>query len=135
MSKTVRTVEATEPVRTALNSMIKHNIGSIVVTERSNVVGIITERDITRKIAEHTNYLDKSVGQVCSRPVISISPKTETWEAFEIMLRNKIRRLPVLEDKKLVGIVTERDLFKWVLRVVYEPNVPEHIKRLISQTS
>ena len=50
-----------------------------------------------------------------------------------VMLRRKIRRLPVTKDGKLVGIVTERDLFKWVVGVLYAPNVPEDVKKLIAQ--
>jgi CBS domain-containing protein len=65
--------------------------------------------------------------------VISISPKTEAWEAFTTMLRKKIRRLPVEEKGKLVGMVTERDLFKWVVRVFYEPNIPDEFKELVAQ--
>ena len=135
MSKTVRTIEKSMSVHSALDSMIKHDIGSLVVVDDSKVVGIITERDIMRNIGRETNYLDRKCGDVCSKPVISIEPNTESWEAFEIMLRNKIRRLPVLdENQRLAGIVTERDLFRWVLRVVYEPNVPKEIVDLISQS-
>jgi len=47
------------------------------------------------------------------------------------MLKNKIRRLPVVDDGKLVGIVTEKDLMRWVLRVSYEPNIPPHIKAVL----
>ena len=136
MSKTVRTIEKSKSVRSALDIMIKHDIGSVVVVDGSKVFGIITERDIMRNIEGEAPYLDKRVGDACSTPVISVGPDVESWEAFEIMLRNKIRRLPVLdEDQRLVGIVTERDLFKWVVQVTYEPNVPKEIVDLIRQSS
>ena len=135
MSKTVRSVGKSESVRNALDTMIKHDIGSIVVMDGPKVAGIITERDITRGIGREAGYLDRACGEVCSKPVISIGSNAESWEAFEIMLRNKIRRLLVLdENKRLAGIVTERDLFKWVLRVCYEPNVPKEIMSLIAQS-
>jgi CBS domain-containing protein len=51
------------------------------------------------------------------------------------MLRRKIRRLPVVQKDKLVGIVTERDLFKWVVKLVYEPNIPDDLKSLVAQSS
>lgn len=134
MSKTVRTIEKSKSIRGALDTMISHDIGSVVVVDDSKIVGIITERDIMRNIGREMNYLDRKCGDVCSNPVISIGPNAESWEAFEVMLRNKIRRLPVLdENQRLVGMVTERDLFKWVLRVCYEPNVPKEIVNLISQ--
>jgi CBS domain-containing protein len=47
------------------------------------------------------------------------------------MVTKKIRRLPIVERGRLVGIVTERDLFKWVIRVFYEPNVPDRIKKFV----
>ena len=134
MSKTVWTIERSKSVHGALDTMISHDIGSVVVVDDSKIVGIITERDIMRNIGGEMNYLDRKCGDVCSKPVISIEPNAESWEAFEVMLRNKIRRLPVLdENQRLAGIVTERDLFKWVLRVCYEPNVPKEIVKLISQ--
>jgi CBS domain-containing protein len=52
-------------------------------------------------------------------------------QAFEMMLKNEVKRLPVLDDGKLVGIVTEKDLMRWVLRVSYEPNIPPHIKAIL----
>lgn len=74
-----------------------------------------------------------NAGNAASKPLIAVPPEEEIWEAFGIMLENKVRRLPVLKDGKLVGIVTERDLFKWVVRVIYEPNIPKRIKGLIAQ--
>lgn len=134
MSKKVRTVDVSASVHDALKLMIKYDIGSIVVTKDSKIYGIITERDITRKIDTQNNYLGQLCGKISSKPVVTINPTNESWEAFEIMLRNKIRRLPVLDKSgKLVGIVTERDLFKWILRVVYEPNLPQKIKILVAQ--
>ena len=48
------------------------------------------------------------------------------------MVTKNIRRLPIVEEGRLVGIVTERDLFKWVIRVFYEPNIPDHIKTFLT---
>ena len=110
MSKTVRTVEKSKSVRDALDAMIEHDIGSVVVVDDSKVVGMITERDIVRNIGRETNYLDRKCWDACSKPVISIGPNAESWEAFEIMLRNKIRRLPVLdENQRLAGMAWGAD--------------------------
>jgi CBS domain-containing protein len=53
------------------------------------------------------------------------------WKAFETMVTKKIRRLPIERQGRLVGIVTERDLFRWALRVFYEPNIPKHIRKFL----
>jgi CBS domain-containing protein len=134
MSRTVRTVEAEKTVSYALNAMTKYDIGSVIVLEGGRPTAIATERDVTRKLSEEgADSLDWPVKRIASKPLLTISPSAEVWEAFTTMLRKKIRRLPVLEDGSLVGIVTERDLLKWVVRVFYEPNVPDDIRELILQ--
>src|SRR5208283_1177147 len=136
MSKTVRTMAPDQPASAAVKLMVKHDIGSVViVSDSAKVVGIITERDLMRKVMSGSKPLNLKtpVSKIASKPVITATPDTKVWDAFAQMLRNKIRRLPVIQEGKLVGIVTERDLFKWVVKVVYEPNVPDDLKKLITQ--
>jgi CBS domain-containing protein len=136
MSKTVRTVSARQPVSAAVAVMTKHDIGSVVVLKDGAPLGIITERDVMRHLVGKTSRnLDKPSEALASKPLVTVPPDTEIWEAFMMMLRRKIRRLPVMQAGKLVGIVTERDLFKWVVSVLYEPNVPEDVRKLIAQNS
>jgi CBS domain-containing protein len=117
----------------ALDAMVENDIGSVPIVDKGELVGIITERDIVKEITKSFDYLERKLSETGRRPVITVAPSTPLWEAFALLLRNKIRRLPVVENHKLVGIVTERDLFKWVVRVAYEPNVPEDLKELIEK--
>jgi CBS domain-containing protein len=134
MSKTVQTISPDDTVGTALRLMAKYDVGCLVVTRGGKAVGVVTERDIVRKmIRKGWKGLNQHVGEIASKPVISISPDTEAWKAFTLMLRKKIRRLPVENRGKLVGMVTERDLFKWVVRVFYEPNIPDQFRELVAQ--
>lgn len=134
MSKTVRTVDEGRDLITALKMMVEHDIGSVVVTRRGKAVGIITERDIVKRLgSQGTKGLAKTAGASASKPLITTGPDVEVWEAFATMLKKKIRRLPVMSEGSLVGIVTERDLLKWVVGVTYAPNVPEDIRKLITQ--
>jgi len=134
MSKTVRTVPADQPLWTAVERMATHDIGSVVVMKDVSPVGILTERDVIKELArKKAKGLDGPCGGLASKPLITVAPDTKVWDAFTIMLRNQIRRLPVMRDGKLVGIITERDLFKWVVRVIYEPNLPADIAKLIMQ--
>ena len=94
-------------------------------------MGIITERDITRQVVKGNNALKKMAKKIMSRLRVTGSPSTSVQQAFELMLKNEVRRLPVLDNGKLVGIVTEKDLMRWVLRVSYEPNIPPHIKAIL----
>lgn len=133
MSKKVTILSPKRNTFDALNAMIRHDFGSIVIMDKGKVVGIITERDIVRKITKSFDYLNRPLSETASKPVITASPDTPIWEAFTLMLRKKIRRLPVVKAGKLRGIVTERDLFKWVVKIAYEPNIPDDIKELLVQ--
>lgn len=131
MSSPVTTVKASDPLSVAAKKMVKQNIGSVVVVEGREPVGIITERDITQQVIKGGGILRKTAKKIMSKLDVTASPNTTIQEAFELMLKHKVRRLPVLEHGKLMGMVTEKDLMRWVLRVSYEPNIPPHIKAIL----
>jgi CBS domain-containing protein len=133
MTRTVFTLSPKNKTIDALNLMVKNDIGAVVVVDEGKVVGIITERDIVREITKSFDYLDRKLAETGKRAVITASLNTPLWEAFAILLKNRIRRLPVVKDEKLLGIVTERDLFKWAVKVAYEPNIPDDLRKLIAQ--
>lgn len=133
MTKKVITVSPSERVSQALALMIKNDIGSLVVLEKDHPVGIVTERDLLRRYLKDPKTGDLSVGDFMTHPLITADPDTPTWEAFRVMLKNRIRRLPVVDKGKLLGIVTERDLFRWVLLVAYESQLPEDIKEIVEK--
>lgn len=132
MTKDLITIDVSRQVVAALKILIEQDIGSLVVTDKGRPVGIITERDVTDKSLQAMsgkNIYGKSVSHLMSSPLTTISPSTPIWEAFEIMLTKKIRRLPIMEGERLIGIVTDRDLFKWLVRKnAYAPNVPASVK-------
>jgi CBS domain-containing protein len=131
MSSPVTTVRTSDPLSVAAKKMVKQNIGSVVVVEGKEPAGIITERDITRQVIKGGSILRKPAKKIMSKLDTTASPNTTIQQAFELMLENRVRRLPVIEQRKLVGIVTEKDLMRWVLRVSYEPNIPPHIKAIL----
>ena len=134
MTRDPITIRSDAPIKKALQTLIRKDIGSLIVVKNGEPVGIITERDVTRKslrAAKAKRFYEGSVSQIMSGPLITVPPSTPVWQAFETMVTNKIRRLPVVQDGRLVGIVTERDLFRWVLRVFYEPNIPGNIRKFI----
>ncbi|HEY4657637.1 MAG TPA: CBS domain-containing protein [Candidatus Bathyarchaeia archaeon] len=133
MTKKVITISANEKVSKALTLMAENDIGSLVATDKGQPVGIITERDITRRLVKNQNISKASVRDLMSQPLVTAEPDTPSWEAFRTMLKKRIRRLPIVEKGKLVGIVTERDLFRWVLLVAYEPNIPEDIREIVEK--
>jgi len=131
MSTKVVTVKSTEKASKALQMMVRHKIGSIVVVDKGKPVGILTERDVTTRMAKGQNVRGMIVRNIMSKPLVTIGPSAQIWQAVEQMVRKDIRRLPVMEGDRLVGMVTERDVFRWVIRVAYEPNIPEDLRKLI----
>lgn len=131
MSTKVVTVKATDKVGKALQKMVRHKIGSIVVAEKGKPVGILTERDVSTRVARGQNVRGMVIRNIMSKPLVTIGSSAEVWEAVEQMVRKGIRQLPVIEGDKLVGIVTERDVFRWVIMVAYAPNIPEDLRKLV----
>lgn len=131
MSTKVVTVKATEKVTTALRMMVRHKIGSIIVVEKGKAVGIITERDVSTRVAKGQNLRNMVVKNAMSKPLLTIAPSVVIWDAVEQMVRKDIRRLAVIENERLVGMVTERDIMHWLVRIAYEPNMPEDLKQLL----
>lgn len=100
-------------VTDAAREMKGEGVGSIIVVDDGAPVGIATESDILRQVvAEGKNAANVAVDEIMSQPPITISPDEKMIEAIRIMSEKKIRRLPVVENGKLAGIVTERDLLR-----------------------
>lgn len=131
MRSPVITMDENGTLGAAAQLMIQHDIGAVIVAKGTSPVGIVTERDVTKQVVKADDALKKPVRQLMSKQLITATEEMPIQQAFELMLRSKIRRLPILEDGKLKGIVTTRDIMKWVLRVSYEPNIPRHIKEIL----
>jgi CBS domain-containing protein len=114
MTTPVVSVAPQATVAQALRAMIDHDIGAVVVADGDAAAGVFTERDLTRGILDDPGLLGRSVEDVMSSPVITASPDEEVVFVFRRMSERRIRRLPVLENDRLVGMVTERDLLRWV---------------------
>lgn len=113
MTKTVKTVEVSELVVESVKLMKDNKIGSVVVTENRKPVGIFTERDLIRVVAE--GHLKLKISEVMSKPLSIIAPTATLWDAIALMGRIDVRRLPVVDNGKLVGILTEKDLFRLII--------------------
>ncbi len=119
MTDDVIVIKNTDQLAYARNIMLKKGLSSIVVVDsEDNAVGIITERDITHKLNEKSptwkrRPIDKIfVSRVMNENLITIQSKQNIKEAVELMLKNNIGTLPVVDNKELVGIVTKTDLLK-----------------------
>jgi len=116
MMRNVLTIGAERPLSEGVKLMKEAKVGCIVVLEMERPVGIFTERDLVREVAERgVEVLNRQMDKVMSRPLATILPKASVWDAIALMGRLGIRRLPVVEKGKLVGILTERDIFRLIL--------------------
>jgi CBS domain-containing protein len=111
MTEDPRSIGASVSVVEAARLMRAEHIGSLPVTEDERLVGMITDRDITtRVVAESAALETTSVGEVYSRDLISVEPDHDLEEALELMARHQVRRLPVVENGRLVGMVAQADI-------------------------
>ncbi len=113
MSKLVVTVEESSSGYDIVREMMNRDIGCIVVTKGSEVVGIVTKGDILREtIMKKADPQRTPASEIMSRPVVKIDPGATLEEATEVMSKNNVSKLPVVKDGKLVGIVTSSDLIR-----------------------
>ena len=115
MVRDVVSIQSDQTVLNAVNLMNENKIGCLVVLENGRVVGIVTERDmLERVIAVSAESAKTLVGQVMSKPVVTVEQETLLEEAVELMFKHRIKKLPVLErgdtDARLVGLVTLTDI-------------------------
>ena len=104
------------PVLEVIRLMAEHHIGSVLVMQGSELVGIATERDYARKvILQGRSSADTPVGQIMSSPVVSVLPTDTAATCMQIMTARKIRHLPVLDEGRVVGMVSIGDLVKAVI--------------------
>jgi len=117
----VYTTSPEETVFNALKLMGEKNIGALLVVEGGKLAGVMSERDYSRKIALlGKNSRVTPVRDILSTPVISVTPKHTVQECLQLMTKHRIRHLPVLEEKNVVGIVSIGDLVNWVIHVQRE---------------
>ena len=111
MTENPRSIGASASVVEAARLMREEHIGSLPITDDEQLVGMITDRDITtRVVAEAADPKMTSVGDVVSRDLISIEPDEDLEEAVQLMASHQVRRLPVVENGRLVGIVAQADV-------------------------
>jgi CBS domain-containing protein len=109
MTPNPRTVSPGDPIQNAARIMRDEDTGAVPVVDNGRPVGIVTDRDIVvRAVAD--GQLDRPVRDIVSGDVVSARPDMSTKEAAELMSEHQVRRLPVVENDRLVGIVSIGDL-------------------------
>jgi len=113
MVEQVITIGKDATLEDAVKLMNKHEIGCLIVMENGKPAGILTERDLLKRVLATSKRLRKrKVMEVMSKNLISVSPQTEVEEAARLMFQKKIKKLPVVEKEKLLGLVTLTDILR-----------------------
>jgi len=110
MTNQVISVDSSVSVNDAAKMMESSEVGAIIVMEGNEPRGIVTDRDFAIKIAAHAYPIDTPVRRVMSFPLITIGPDEPISIAADLMSTRKIRKLPVMDEDKIIGIVTATDL-------------------------
>lgn len=112
-SFTIRSTNSSTRLIDAITSLNEHNVGALLVMDNEKLAGIVTERDVLHAVAEHGSKIDKlKVEDVMTRDLITCGENEPVDNVMAIMTDNRIRHLPILENEKLVGIISIGDVVK-----------------------
>ncbi len=113
----LRTVGPDESVYEALRRLAEHEVGALVVMEGARMVGIVSERDYTRKVAlQGRNSKTTPVADIMSANVFVVSPRSHTHDCMALMRERRIRHLPVVDEGRVLGMISIRDLMDDLIR-------------------
>jgi len=131
MVKEVITIDDESTVKEAADVMNKFEIGCLIAVRKGKAVGIVTERDLLKRVvAEARNTNKTTVRAIMTSPLVVVEPQMELEEAVKMMFQMKIKKLPVVDVKRLVGLVTLTDIAR------FQPQMIKILKRLtVMQTA
>lgn len=100
----------------ALGLLAQHGVGAMIVLDQGKLVGVVSERDYTRKVAlQGKNSKEITVADIMTREVITVTPNTGTRACMTLMSQKNIRHLPVVEGAKVLGMISIRDIMNDII--------------------
>jgi CBS domain-containing protein len=107
-------IDGDATVYEAIEKMVEANVGSLLVSDEGEIVGIVTERDYLRRVAlEGRTEKETAVRDIMTSPLVVVTPDTLIGEVMALMTDRRIRHMPVVQDEEVVGVVSIGDLVKY----------------------
>jgi len=130
MVESVITVDADATVMKAVKIMNENEIGCLVVVRRGRAVGIITERDLLKRVIGKSKSPSRTkVREIMTKPLIAGQPDMDLEDATRLMFEKKIKKLPVVEGSRLLGLITLTDVAR------FQPQMIKILKKLSNQVA
>ena len=128
MVREVITIDENVTAKEAADVMNKFEIGCLIAVKKGKAVGIITERDLLKRVVAEVKDANKTkVKDIMSSPLVVVEPSTELEEAVKLMFQMKIKKLPVVDGKRLVGLVSLTDIAR------FQPQMIKILKQLAAR--
>lgn len=137
MVEDVITVEEKATIKKAVELMNKHEIGCLIVVKRGKPAGIVTERDMLKRILLESKDPEKiKVNEIMSAPLVVGKPQMDIEDAVKLMFKRNIKKLPVTDEGHLVGLVTLTDLVRSeqiikILKKLPDKETPKRMKKVV----
>ena len=130
MEKNVITIDINETANNAANQMKENDISFLVIIENGKPIGVVSERDFVQKLCiNNQNSSDVKISDIMSYKFRWVKPTTKIEDAIQKMLNNNIRRLLILDDEKLVGVITQTDLASYLREKLMIDGTIKNIKK------
>jgi CBS domain-containing protein len=130
MVESVITVDADATVMKAVKLMNEHEIGCLIVTRRRKAVGIITERDLLKRVITNSkNPIKIKVREIMTKPLIAGQPDMDLEDATRLMFERQIKKLPIVDRGRLLGLITLTDVAR------FQPQIIRIFKKLSNQVA
>jgi len=129
MTKNVITIDLKKSVFDAAVLMNGKTVGCLVIMDGEEPVGVVTERDFVRRVVAKNLPSDTTISKIISKPLITIDPESSLRDAARLMLKNKVRRLPVVKENKLVGIIVVADFARQLSKKTITEQILEAMAR------
>lgn len=110
MTKNVLSMDISTPANLASRKMDEFGVGSIIVTENNQPVGIITERDFATRMIAYSYPSYTRLSMIMSSPIIHVTPNASIMDVADLMVKKRLRKIPVIDGLDVVGIITSSDL-------------------------